>query len=41
VEGLVEAIASMYERLSIVSAERIRDELSKLFSHPIRRRGFG
>jgi poly(A) polymerase len=30
VDGLIEAIASMRDRLSIVSAERIRDELSKL-----------
>jgi poly(A) polymerase len=28
--GLVEAVRSMHERLSIVSAERIRDELNKL-----------
>jgi len=32
--GLVEAVRSMHERLQIVSAERIRDELDKLITVP-------
>ena len=41
VPELVDAVREMHGRLAIVSAERIRDELDKLITLPIRRPGCG